>query len=456
MAGDARAETAGLVVVGASVGGLVAAILAADRGRRVVVLEREREPGGSARAESETVAAAGTRLQAAGGIADEAGAFAADLVAAARHHCEPELAHALARESGPLVDWLTDRCGVAFELTRHVAPGHSAPRLHAPEGGGAGLVAALARAASRQTRTSLRCGSTVESLVRDAEGAVTGVTARSGRRGGQVVSGPVVLACGGFAAADTLVAAHCPEAADLPYLGWPGATGEALRLGDGAGLRRLAAMEVTPLLSLPGELVVPALLVELGGILVNQAGRRFADETGEALGLARAVRAQPGRVAYLLFDERIAAAAREADPFFTRVVLPRTARRATTLAELARQFELDAEHLERTVDTYDANLELGGDPFGREPGGAPLAPPFYAIRVTGARRRTLGGLAVDASARVLDAAGRPIPGLYAVGGAAAGLGGEGTEGALAGTAALAALGLGRLAALDVGARDAAE
>src|SRR5579884_3054986 len=445
MAADARAETAGLVVVGASDGGLVAAILAADRGRRVVVLEREREPGGSARAESETVAAAGTRLQAAAGIADEAGALAADLLAAARHHLEPELAHALARESGPLVDWLTDRCGVAFELVRHAAPGHSAPRLHAPEGSGAGLVAALARAASRQTRTSLRCGSMVESLVRDADGAVTGVSARSGRRGGQVVSGPVVLACGGFAAADTLVATHCPETADLPYLGWPGSTGEALRLGDGAGLRRLAAMEVTPLLSLPGELVVPALLVELGGILVNQGGRRFADETGEALGLARAVRAQPGRVAYLLFDERIAAAAREADPFFARVVLPRTARRAATLAELARQFELDVEHLER-----------GGDPFGREPGGAPLAPPFYAIRVTGARRRTLGGLAVDARARVLDVAGRPIPGLYAVGGAAAGLGGEGTEGALAGTAALAALGLGRLAALDVGARDAAE
>src|SRR5579884_3371073 len=132
MAADARAETAGLVVVGASVGGLVAAILAADRGRRVVVLEREREPGGSARAESETVAAAGTRLQAAAGIADEAGALAADLLAAARHHLEPELAHALARESGPLVDWLTDRCGVAFELVRHAAPGHSAPRLRAP------------------------------------------------------------------------------------------------------------------------------------------------------------------------------------------------------------------------------------------------------------------------------------------------------------------------------------
>jgi fumarate reductase flavoprotein subunit len=455
MAADARAETAGLVVVGASVGGLVAAVLAADRGRRVVVLEREREPGGSARSEAEAIAAAGTRLQAAAGVRDDAGAFAADLLGAACHHLEPELADALARESAPLVEWLADRCGIPFELVRHTPPGHSVTRLHAPEQGGAGVVAALARAVSRQTRASLRCGSTVESLVRDAAGAVTGVTVRSGRRVVQVVSGPVVLACGGFAAADALVADRCPEVADLPYLGWPGATGEALRLAPEAGLRRLGAVQVTPFLSRPGQLVVTAPVVELGAILVNQSGRRFADETAEALVLARAVRAQPGRVAYLLFDERIAAAAREVDPFFARVVLPRTARRAATLAELARQFELDVDHLERTVDTYNANLDLGGDPFGREPGGAPLAPPFHAIRVTGARLRTLGGVAVDACARVLDAAGRSIPGLYAAGGAAAGLGGEGTEGALPGTAALAAMGLGRLAALHVAASPAA-
>jgi len=69
--------------------------------------------------------------------------------------------------------------------------------------------------------------------------------------------------------------------------------------------------------------------------------------------------------------------------------------------------------------------------------------------VTGARWRSLGGLAVDGTARVLDAEGQPIPGLYAAGGAAAGLGGEGTEGFLAGTDTLAALGLARLAALDV-------
>jgi fumarate reductase flavoprotein subunit len=136
-------------------------------------------------------------------------------------------------------------------------------------------------------------------------------------------------------------------------------------------------------------------------------------------------------------------------------VLPRAGRRGATLPDLAKQFELDAGGLTLTVDTFNANLDLGGDPFGRERSEGRLEPPFHAIRVTGARLRTLGGLTVDGTARVLDAEGRPIAGLYAAGGTAAGLAGEGTEGVLAGTTALAALALGRLAALDTVASVAA-
>jgi len=209
---------------------------------------------------------------------------------------------------------------------------------------------------------------------------------------------------------------------------------------------------VTPFLATPGQLVLSAPLVELGAVLVNQAGQRFADETAGSLSLATAVRLQPGRVAYVLFGERMAAAARAADPFFARVVLPRTGRRGATLEDLAKQFELDTEGLRLTVETFNAALERGPDRFGRSRFAGPLEPPFHAIRVTGARWRTLGGLAVDGTARVLDAEGQPIPGLYATGGAAAGLG---AEGLLAGLAALAALGLARLAALDVIAQVAA-
>lgn len=447
-------EEVDLVIVGASVGGLLAAVMAADRGCRTLVVERAKELGGGAAGDSEVIAAAGSRFQRAAGVEDGPERLVADILAATRHHVEPEVAAALAEQSAALVAWLADRCGARVELlTGHGVGGHSAARLHTPgERGGASLVADLARAATRHSHVAVRPGTLVERLVRDEVGAVQGVAAHPERRGAtQAIRGRVLVACGGFAADDALVAQHCPALASLPYGGAPGGAGDGLRLGlaVGAQTRRLGGCVVTPFLAMPGQLAVTAPLPDLGAILVNQAGRRFADETMEHLPLAEAVRAQPGRIAYLLFDERVATAALAADPFFARQVLPRAGRRGATLELLAKQFEIDAEGLKLTVDTFNGNQELGGDPFGRERFGGPLVEPFHAVRVTGARLRTLGGLTVDASARVLDATGQPIPGLYAAGGAAAGLGGEGTEGALEGSGALAALGLARLAALDV-------
>src|SRR4029077_11384917 len=122
---------------------------------------------------------------------------------------------------------------------------------------------------------------------------------------------------------------------------------------------------VTPFLATPGQLVVTTPLVALGAILVNQAGKRFADETGESLALAAAVRAQPGGLAYLFFGERTAAAARAADPFFARVVLPRTGRRGATLGDLAKEVGLEADGLRLTVEAVNGSLERGVDPFGR-------------------------------------------------------------------------------------------
>jgi len=453
-------EEVDLVIVGASVGGLAAAVMAADRGCRIIVVERAKELGGGAATEAEMIAAAGSRWQRAAGIDDGPERLAADVLAATRHQVEAEVVAALAAESAPLVAWLADRCGARVELFHEHPPGgHSVARLHAPgERGGASLVADLARAASRHSHVSARAVTVAERLVRDDSRAVRGVQVRAERRGAsQALGGRVLLACGGFAGDDALVAQHCPAAAGLPYHGGARATGDALRLGReaGAALRRLASCAVTPFLATPAQLALTAPLVDLGAVLVNQAGRRFADETAEGLLLATTVRAQPGHLAYLLFGERTAAAARAADPFFARVVLPRTGRRGATLEDLAKQFELNAEGLGHTVETLNQSLVLGGDPFGRRRFAGPLEPPFHAIRVTGARWRTFGGLAVDASARVLDAAGQPIPGLYATGGAAVGLGGEGTEGLLPGLDTLAALGLARLAAQDVVAQTTA-
>ena len=57
----------------------------------------------------------------------------------------------------------------------------------------------------------------------------------------------------------------------------------------------------------------------------------------------------------------------------------------------------------------------------------PKAGPLIAVRLVVLTRKTLGGLATDLDARVLDANGEPVPGLYAAG-ESAGFGGGGMHG----------------------------
>lgn len=451
MSGYDKREVADLVIVGASSGGLVAALLAADQGARVVIAERTKALGGSAAFEPEHVAACGTRFQRAVGIDDSADVMMADLVAETRHHLDEGLARALVAGSAALVEWLADRCDVPVSLVRESGDrGHTRPRLHAvSEQGGAGLIAVLGPLVARHPRIRTRFGVEASALSVGGDGRVTGVDlARTRRADPPGLDGAVVLACGGYAGADAMVQEYCPAVAALPALSCESATGSGLALARQVGARteRLEAVAVTPLLAMPANLTVDPLLVALGGVLVNQAGRRFVCETADPVTVANAVRAQPGKLAYLLFDERTAQAAGTRNPFLAHVILLKTARRAPSLGDLARQLTLDLDGLTRTVDTVNANVELGGDPFGRDLDGHRLAPPFYAIRITASRRRSLGGVAVDAGARVVRDDGSPVPGLYAVGGVIGGLARGGAADELLGLATLVALGTAQLAA----------
>ena len=84
---------------------------------------------------------------------------------------------------------------------------------------------------------------------------------------------------------------------------------------------------------------------------------------------------------------------------------------------------------ERTVaDLVDAARAAGGDvrpaeelPFALPASPKLVEPPFVAIRVHAAVTHTIGGLRIDERARVLDADGRPVPGLLAAGADAGGI-----------------------------------
>src|SRR5690606_5738708 len=119
-----------------------------------------------------------------------------------------------------------------------------------------------------------------------------------------------------------------------------------------------------------------------------------------------------------------------------------------SVAGLAAIFSLPEDALARTLADYNRAAQArAADPQGRRQFGmAPLTGKLWICRVTPGLFHTQGGLAVDDVGRVLRADGSAIPGLYAGGGAAAGISGSaGAEGYCSGNGLLTAIGLGYLA-----------
>lgn len=96
---------------------------------------------------------------------------------------------------------------------------------------------------------------------------------------------------------------------------------------------------------------------------------------------------------------------------------------ADTVAALAEGLGIPADNLERTVARYNELCEAGVDEdFGKEAFRMQpvTTPPFYGFRCAGNLLCTLDGLQISPKAEVLDADRNPIPGLYAAGNDAGG------------------------------------
>ncbi|QXM23788.1 FAD-dependent oxidoreductase [Elioraea tepida] len=441
---------ADVVVIGAGAAGLVAALSAAGCGVSVVVLERDRLPRGSTALSAGLIPAAGTRFQKARGIEDSPERFAADIAAKSRGAADPSVLAAVTTAIGPTLEWLADRHGLPFEvITDFLYPGHSAHRMHGlPSRSGAELMDRLLAAAEREGVPVLT-EARVTTLFARADGLVRGVAAA--RPGGEerIGAGAVVLACSGFGGNRALVRRHIPALADALWFGHPGNTGDALAWGEafGAATAHLSGHQGHGSVAHPHGILITWAVIMEGGFQVNARGERFSDETEGYSEQAERVLAQPGGIAWDVFDGRIAAIARQFEDFRAAEAAGAVLS-APSLAALAEAMRVPAAVLEGEVAAA-----RGRDRFGRDWSRTPsLAPPFHAVRVTGALFHTQGGLMVGPDARVLRRDGSALPNLFAAGGAAAGLSGPIASGYLSGNGLLTAVALGRIAGLEAGGR----
>lgn len=337
---------------------------------------------------------------------------------------------------------------VAMLLARHARE-----RLHAPRGTtlqlGNALVGWLLQSAL-DAGVDLRTRCSVSRLLRE-EGRVCGAEVELDGEPCRVQAAQaVILASGGLSHDAVLRGRYLPPAA-----GTLTATVGSADARSGGAL----ASEIGAALSAPGTrqafwvpastfkradgtpAVFPHTVTDRGKpglIAVDQRGRRFVNE---ALSYHEFVGAQlrAGAVpAWLLCDRRflwryglgaLRPFTRSVDAFVASGYL----HRAATIAGLAQSIEVPPAALQATVDAFngdaargvDAQFGRGGDLYQRHLGDPDHGPnpcvapieqaPFFALAVHPADLGIAAGLVTDADARVLDATGAPIPGLYACG-----------------------------------------
>lgn len=453
--------TVPVVVIGGGAAGMIAALAAHERGAEVLVLERDALPQGSTALSAGLIPAPGTRWQRAAGIEDSAELFAADIIAKAKGEPDPASVSRVALAVGPTLEWLADRYGLPFSVVDNFTyPGHSARRMHGlPSRSGAELIDRL-RGAVEAAGIDVLCEAHVTALFADGP-HVRGVEfTRPDGSVERVGCAALILACNGYGGNKALVERHVPELADALYFGHPGNQGDALLWGEalGAATRHLSGHQGHGSVAHPAGILVTWATVTEGGVQVNTEGRRFSNEAQGYSEQAAVVLRQPDGIAWTVFDERIAAIARQFEDFRQAEAMGAVFG-ADSPADLACQMKIDADALAATLAEVDRLKAAGGaDGFGRDfAGSAPLVPPYRAVRVTGALFHTQGGLVVNDDARVLNNQGAPLPNLYAAGGAACGVSGAKASGYLSGNGLLTAVALGRIAgaaAADAVAADA--
>lgn len=443
--------TVPIAIVGAGACGFTAALAARDAGAEVLLLERDKRPWGSTSMSLGAICAAGSHEHARHGIADDAATFIADVMAKTEGRADPRLTEVIARESGPAVDWLSERHAVPLLLDfKWVGLGHSHPRLHIPPGrNGEELLALLGNAAERAGAT-LMTEACVTDLFVDADDRIKGL--RISRPGGEFEElgvGAVVLACCGFGGNHAMISQYIPEMTDARYFGHEGNKGDGIRWGIelGAAVADMTAYQGLGTLADPQQIIVPHPLLIEGGFLANVDGKRFTHELNNISGMCVPVLQQPQGLAWVVFDETRHQACLAHSVEQRQLQEIGAIRRGATWSELEKNCGVPPGSFAQASAEIDAARAPGAlDRFGRAFAGlAPLQPPYCAIRVTGALFHTQGGLVVNQDAQVLRPDGTALPNLFAGGGAAQSISGPEVRGYLPGAGLCMAITLGRLA-----------
>jgi fumarate reductase flavoprotein subunit len=427
-----------ILIVGAGLAGFTAAVCAAQRGAKVLLIDKSTGELG----DGNVLMASGSLR--AGGKSPKTGAKELYEFVMSEGVGFPDLVNSWSQTCGRAVDWL-ETVGVEIEET---APGRVWLKQQSEISYGPVFkkdVGPRAIASLKRKFVDLggdyRNGIEGVSLIVE-NNRVVGVI---GKRRGESIelrAGATILTTGGFAANKEMVKQYIGTNADLCKL-----RGSKQDTGDGLRMATAVGAKAVNLKYFYGHLIARKALTDDRfwpyprldsfvdeGVLVDHNGLRFVDEGRGDVAVANELsRSANPTGATLIFDGESWDASKSS-PSSTSLAIPAPNPwmidngaeifSDDTITGLAKKLGLDATNLSQTIDSY--NRAVGANDtksLPTERTGKPkiLRAPFYGLRVVSGITFTMGGILIDGKGQALDRNEKPIAGLYAAGDAIGGL-----------------------------------
>ncbi len=463
-----------IVVVGSGGAGLGAAAAAAEKGAKVIVLEKRGVIGGNwVWAGVSGTFAAESKPQKRMRIDAPRDVLFKMHMDFTHWQVNPKLVRAIIDKSGDTIQWLEDKGVTIIDVPRFF-PNQLIPTTHQADKTGTGgrliLKALLKSCEDMGVRLLLRTAA--KKILTGETGEIAGVLASTQGEEFSISARSVVIGTGGYAGNKELLKKHCPYytedfwMAGLPHMG----DGLLMAMEIGAATEGLGVLlQSGPTLgtNTPKFPCLYSIHREPTRLWVNKKGERFIDESVDSRMAGNAIVRQPDKICYCLFDDKTVqeAVGAEAAGDFSRY-----RGRGAQKTGLKRELELAAEKdmvkvsdswgeiakwigaapkvLKATIDEYNSFCDKGHDEiFAKERRHlqALRTSPYYAVRCYPRFSTTFGGIKINYRMEVLNHNDEPIPGLYAGGDTTGGWEYDTYNNLLTGFASSFALNSGRIA-----------
>ncbi len=431
-------EKADIVVVGAGGSGISAAVKAETLGANVILIEKMPVIGGATALNAGTLIATGSKYQreVMKETKDSPELAYKDIFTVGKNRNDPTLVKMVTERVGGVVDWLIYDMKIPYGPAATQYPDHSANRQLGVTGRSVNYLN-LMREKFLSMGGKLMLQTRAQELIRDDAGKVVGVRATD--KDGNTVeltSKAVILASGGYGAVKSMLP---KEMSNYVFYGLDSETGDGYKMATaiGAGTINLDLVKMYPqgVETVPGHGLAATAsstdtMKKSGAIYVNKNGERYVDENAALGVLTDKTVEQPDHIAYIVMDakawkEYVAKSLEDKlvpneETLMTWTKIVNNGRPvmavSDNLADAAKTMGVDPEGLAKTVARWNDMVKAGEDKdFHRKITGGLGEGPYYIVEQKVRYQTTLGGLKADADLRILDKAGKPIPGLYGAG-----------------------------------------